>query len=70
MAIRSPCGRGENDVMGTARASEMNDTDLQFFEGARPRLLGLAYRILGSRADAEDAVQDCFLKWRDADRAK
>jgi len=70
MAIRSPCGRGENDVMGTARASEMNDTDLQLFEGARPRLLGLAYRILGSRADAEDAVQDCFLKWRDADRSQ
>lgn len=70
MAIRSPCGRRENDVMGTARASEMNDTDLQLFEGARPRLLGLAYRILGSRADAEDAVQDCFLKWRDADRSQ
>jgi len=32
--------------MGTARASEMNDTDLQLFEGARPRLLGLADRIL------------------------
>lgn len=39
------------------------------FEEARPRLLGLAYRILGSRADAEDAVQDTFLKWRQADHA-
>ena len=48
----------------------MNNTDIQFFEEARPRLLGLAYRILGSRADAEDAVQDCFLKWRDADRTQ
>ncbi|WEX88472.1 RNA polymerase sigma factor SigJ [Sinorhizobium garamanticum] len=37
------------------------------FEEARPRLLGLAYRILGSRADAEDAVQDTFLKWQAAD---
>jgi len=34
------------------------------FEEMRPSLLGLAYRILGSRADAEDAVQDTFLKWR------
>src|SRR3546814_11945783 len=34
------------------------------FEQARPGLLGLAYRILGSRADAEDAVQDTFLKWQ------
>ena len=42
---------------------------LQIFETARPRLLGLAYRILGSRADAEDAVQDTFLKWQNADVA-
>jgi len=40
---------------------------LQIFEAARPRLLGLAYRILGSRADAEDVVQDAFLKWQNAD---
>jgi RNA polymerase sigma factor (sigma-70 family) len=39
------------------------------FELARPGLLGLAYRILGSRADAEDAVQDTFLKWQANDRA-
>lgn len=39
------------------------------FEQARPGLLGLAYRLLGSRADAEDAVQDTFLKWQAADRA-
>jgi len=38
------------------------------FEQARPGLLGLAYRLLGSRADAEDAVQDTLLKWRSADR--
>lgn len=39
------------------------------FEQARPRLLGLAYRILGSLADAEDAVQDTFMKWADVERA-
>ncbi|MEJ8573902.1 RNA polymerase sigma factor SigJ [Microbaculum marinum] len=42
------------------------DTDV--FEAARPGLLGLAYRILGSRADAEDAIQDTYLKWSAADR--
>lgn len=47
----------------------MDDHDLQVFEQARPILFGLAYRILGSRADAEDVVQDCFLKWYDADRS-
>ena len=40
----------------------------QVFEDARPNLLGLAYRILGSLADAEDAVQDTFLKWAKTDR--
>ncbi len=39
------------------------------FEQARPGLLGLAYRILGSRADAEDAVQDTFLKWQANERS-
>ena len=43
------------------------DTDR--FEESRPQLLGLAYRILGSRTDAEDAVQDTFLKWASAERA-
>lgn len=38
------------------------------FETHRGLLTGLAYRILGTRADAEDAVQDTYLKWQDADR--
>ncbi|SDN43864.1 sigma-70 family RNA polymerase sigma factor [Polaromonas sp. JS666] len=39
------------------------------FEERRRHLFGLAYRILGSRADAEDAVQDVFIKWLAADHA-
>lgn len=39
----------------------------ELFEEARPRLMGIAYRILGSRAEAEDAVQDTFLRWVAAD---
>ncbi|SDL19540.1 RNA polymerase sigma-70 factor, ECF subfamily [Modicisalibacter muralis] len=47
----------------------MADLDnAQIFQEARSQLLGLAYRILGSLADAEDAVQDTFLKWHKADR--
>ena len=42
---------------------------LRLFEQARPNLMGLSYRILGSRADAEDAVQDTFVKWTRAERA-
>ena len=39
------------------------------FETHRPFLVGLAYRMLGSVAEAEDAVQDAFLRWSAADRA-
>ena len=36
------------------------------FEDARPLLFGLAYRMLGSRADAADVVQDAYLRWEAA----
>jgi RNA polymerase sigma-70 factor (ECF subfamily) len=38
------------------------------FEELRPQLVGAAYRILGSVADAEDAVQETWLRWAAANR--
>ena len=38
---------------------------LDIFEGERPRLTGLAYRITGSLADAEDVVQEAWIRWAD-----
>lgn len=44
--------------------------DVGRFEASRNRLASLAYRLLGSAADAEDAVQDAFLHWQAADRQR
>ena len=37
--------------------------DLATFAALRPRLFSIAYRMLGTRADAEDVVQDAWLRW-------
>jgi RNA polymerase sigma-70 factor (ECF subfamily) len=42
-------------------------SDTEPFEAHRPRLLGLAYRMLGSVASAEDMVQETWLRWAQAD---
>jgi RNA polymerase sigma-70 factor (ECF subfamily) len=39
------------------------------FDTLRPRLFGIAYRMLGVRADAEDVLQDAWLRWSAADQA-
>jgi RNA polymerase sigma-70 factor, ECF subfamily len=49
--------------------SAIVDQDVAAFEAHRHALIGLAYRMLGSRAEAEDVVQDAYLRWHGADRA-
>jgi len=44
------------------------DTATHIFERLRPRLFGIAYRMLGSRAEAEEIVQDAWLRWHEADQ--
>jgi RNA polymerase sigma-70 factor (ECF subfamily) len=39
------------------------------FIAARPQLFGIAYRVLGSVAEAEDIVQDAWLRWQNTDRS-
>ncbi|MEV3936022.1 RNA polymerase sigma-70 factor [Glycomyces sp. NPDC049804] len=45
-------------------------TELDRFEASRPRLEAIAYRMLGSASEAEDAVQEVFLRWQAADRGR
>src|SRR5262245_51589567 len=40
----------------------------KLFEPMRPRLIRVAYRMLGSVTDAEDGVQEAFLRWHGTDR--
>jgi RNA polymerase sigma-70 factor (TIGR02957 family) len=46
-----------------------HDDGLSAFVGVRPRLFGIAYRMLGSAAEAEDIVQDVWLRWQATDRS-
>ncbi|MES2150542.1 MAG: RNA polymerase sigma-70 factor [Pseudomonadota bacterium] len=43
--------------------------ELQTFTALRPRLFSIAYRMLGIRADAEDVVQDAWLRWHGSEQA-
>jgi len=54
-----PPSRGHDGRVTTAA--------LDAFEAARPRLFGIAYRMLGTVADAEDVLQDAWLRWQGVD---
>ncbi|WP_328406960.1 RNA polymerase sigma-70 factor [Nocardia sp. NBC_00403] len=46
----------------------LSTREADLFESYRGRLEAIAYRLLGSASDAEDAVQDAFLRWHAVDR--
>lgn len=48
----------------------MRQADAELFEMQRPALMALAYRMLGERAEAQDIVQETWLRWEGADRAQ
>ncbi len=54
--------------VGANRLIGMDDPTLQF-DSHRRRLQGIAYRMLGSVAEAEEVVQDAWLRWHEADKA-
>jgi RNA polymerase sigma-70 factor, ECF subfamily len=51
-------------------ASVVAPADVAPFEAVRPRLFGIAYRTLESAADADDVVQDAWIRWQGTDRTK
>lgn len=46
------------------------DTRSNVFDTLRPRLVAIAYRMLGTKSDAEDVVHDAWLRWKASDVAK
>jgi len=61
-----------SEVTSSTRLSpEIGEQDdgLMAFAKVRPRLFGIAYRMLGSAAEAEDIVQDVWLRWQATDRS-
>ena len=61
----------ESSVRPDASATAtVHDDDLSAFIKVRPRLFGVAYRMLGSAAEAEDIVQDVWVRWQTADRSQ
>jgi len=46
----------------------VSEADAATFEGVRPRLFGIAYRVLGGAAEAEDVVQDTWIRWHRTNR--
>jgi len=49
--------------------TNMDDAGLSVFVSVRPRLFGIAYRMLGSATEAEDVVQDVWLRWQSTNRS-
>jgi RNA polymerase sigma-70 factor, ECF subfamily len=51
------------------RAGEVSETDAAVFQTVRPRLFGIAYRVLGSASEADDVVQETWIRWQGTDRS-
>jgi RNA polymerase sigma-70 factor (ECF subfamily) len=52
------------------RAGAVSDADVASFQKVRPRLFGIAYRVLGSATEADDVVQDAWIRWHRTERAE
>jgi RNA polymerase sigma factor (sigma-70 family) len=60
---------GSREVETRFVESSIEDEGLSAFLDVRPRLFGIAYRMLGSAAAAEDIVQDVWVRWQTTDRS-
>jgi RNA polymerase sigma-70 factor, ECF subfamily len=55
-------------LTAAVRPGAVSDADAASFQSVRPRLFGIAYRMLRTATEAEDVVQDTWIRWQGADR--
>lgn len=56
--------------MSTTTFRLVSDADAASFQVVRPRLFGIAYRVLGDATEADDVVQDTWIRWQTTDRSE
>jgi RNA polymerase sigma-70 factor, ECF subfamily len=63
-------GAANGPAVAVERVGEVSEAHAASFHAVRPRLFGIAYRVLRSAAGADDVVQDTWLRWQRTDRSK
>jgi RNA polymerase sigma-70 factor, ECF subfamily len=57
-------------MTSTLALPAVSQADTESFAGVRPRLYGIARRVLGDASDADDIVQDAWIRWQGTDRSQ
>jgi RNA polymerase sigma-70 factor (ECF subfamily) len=72
MSVRAPLRLAATGgvAVPASSAGRMSDADAASFHTMRPRLFGIAYRVLGCANEADDVVQDTWIRWQGTDRSK
>ena len=66
-SLRSVAG-AHAPAVTVGRVAEVSEADVASFQIVRPRLFGIAYRVLGSASEADDVVQEAWIRWQRTDR--
>jgi RNA polymerase sigma factor (sigma-70 family) len=59
-----------NRGCGIATEAPVSPGAAAIFAGVRPQLFGIAYRVVGNRAEAEDIVQEAWIRWQNCDHSR
>jgi RNA polymerase sigma factor (sigma-70 family) len=72
MSVRVPLRLAASSGVAVpiSRGGGVSDADAASFHTVRPRLFGIAYRVLGCATEADDVVQDAWIRWQGTDRSK